>query len=286
MLKQLLAIAAVLIVVTIIVAFTPALAARAVSTTEKVPMIGVISVEMGNGPFVSSESFHIHVGKSAVERTGSAINLSFASKLVSPINDTISFNDSIHLSKNRMTETFPVANGTYRLVVPPQQSYQNRIAIEGNSSYSYLTIVESLPTQDIMVNGAYANGSQQLQTSDMYNLTMDYGNISFTLHSPGLLYVNGALFQVSLSINTAGTGGKSLLSFSFPIKDGNFSLVFDQVLSSGQQINNDVMSYYQISPSFQSPWLQDFYSNSISLLIGGVIFIVLLLGLFIYYRKK
>ncbi|MCL4447673.1 MAG: hypothetical protein M1163_04710 [Candidatus Thermoplasmatota archaeon] len=284
--KQLLAIAAVLIVVTIIVAFTPALAARAVSTTEKVPMIGVISVEMGNGPFVSSESFHIHVGKSAVERTGSAINLSFASKLVSPINDTISFNDSIHLSKNRMTETFPVANGTYRLVVPPQQSYQNRIAIEGNSSYSYLTIVESLPTQDIMVNGAYANGSQQLQTSDMYNLTMDYGNISFTLHSPGLLYVNGALFQVSLSINTAGTGGKSLLSFSFPIKDGNFSLVFDQVLSSGQQINNDVMSYYQISPSFQSPWLQDFYSNSISLLIGGVIFIVLLLGLFIYYRKK
>ncbi|MGC8562873.1 MAG: hypothetical protein ACP5UZ_05310 [Thermoplasmata archaeon] len=284
--KQLLTAITVLIVIATIIAFTPAIAQGAATTVEKVPMITVEDVQMGNSPFGSVEQFQIHFGKSVVKRTGSSLDLSFANNLVSPINDTLSFNDSIHLSKNQITENFTGKNGTFKLVTPPQQSYLNSMTISGNSSYSWLTIVEMVPASSITMNGLYANGTHRINSSGIYNLTIDYSGYPFVLHSPGLVYVGGYLTNVSLLVNNSINEGRAFISFSFPITDGSFSVVFNQVLTSSQQINNDVMSYYQINSGFQSPLLQNLVSNSISIAVGGAIFLIIIIGLFAYYKKK
>lgn len=285
MLKLLVALGVVLVAIATITAFAPAAAVSAGSSPEKVPIIGIASVSLGNVPFGSTETFHIHPGKSSVQRTSDVLNLYFDSSVVSPINDTMSLNDSIHLSKNPLKVNFPVQNGTYNLSNPPQQSYINSISIEGNSSYSYLTIVESIPTQEIYLNGTSIAGAQHVQNSSFYNLTAHFDNLSFVLYSPGAVTVGKILSPVSLYIDAAGAGRNSLLSFSFPLNGGHFSFVFNQVLSSGQPINNYVLSYYQIN-GFKSPLMQNLASNSVSIAIGGSIFAVLILGIFVYYKRK
>jgi hypothetical protein len=274
-----------MVAVAAVVVIAPANAVTTGQAAEKVPIIGVMSVELGNSAFSSTESFHIHPGTPTVQRTSHVLNLSFSGKIVSPINDSLIFNDSIHLTTNSLTVDYPVHNGTYRLSIPSQRAYLNSISIQGNTSYAYLTIEEDIPTQEIFLNGLQASSTQLVQNNDIYNLTLLYGNSSFVLHSPGLLNVGGVLSQVSLSINSAVKGGSSYLSFSFPIKDGSFSFVFNQVLSSGQPIANDVMSYFQIS-GFSSPLVQHLTSNSVSVGIGAAIFLVVVVGLFVYYRKK
>ncbi|MEM0134643.1 MAG: hypothetical protein QXU18_05365, partial [Thermoplasmatales archaeon] len=263
--KKLSAVVTLLIVIVTIIAFIPALAQGTGPTVEKVPMITVDYVQMGNGPFKSMEQFQIHSNRSVVKSTSNSIDLSFQNSLVSPINDTLSLNQSIHLSKNQITEDFPVGNGTYKLIIPPQQSYLNSISIDGNSSYKYITIVESIPTGDVIVNGTFVNSTRQIENLSIYNLTMDYGGSSFVLHSPGMVYVGGILTKVVQSINVPAGGGITYISFSFPVSDGSFKVIFNQVLSSSQQINNDVLSYYQINSGFQSPFLQNLLSNSVSI---------------------
>jgi hypothetical protein len=285
-LKQLLALSAIVIAIVAVVAFAPAMAVSAGNPAEKVPIIGVLSVDLGNSPFSSMETFQIHPGQETVHRTSNFLNISFANNAVSPINDSLSFNDSIHLSKNPLVVDFPVQNGTYKLSTPPQQSYLNSIFVKGSSSFTYVTIVESLPTQDIYANGIQINGKQMLNNSDFYNLTIAYGNSSFDVHSPGLIYVGNVLTQVSLSINTAAAGASSILRFTFPLKDGPFTFSYNQVLSAGYPINSVVPNQLQVPPGFVSPLIQNLLSNSISLAIGGAIFIGLILGMFVYYRRK
>jgi hypothetical protein len=146
-------------------------------------------------------------------------------------------------------------------------------------------MVEMVPANEIQINGVSIDGIQQVQSSSIYNLTIDYGNASFVLHSPGLIYIGNALTNISLSINSNMRNGNSLLSFSFPIKNGNYTFTFNQILSSGQSVNDYVMSYYQVS-GFSSLLMQNLFSNSISLATGGAIFVILMLALFIYYKKK
>ncbi len=274
-----------IVAIATIVAFAPASAVPVGNAAEKVPMIGLASVELGNSPFSSMETFQIHPGTPAIQRTSHVLNLSFSGNVVSPINDSLSFDDSIHLTTNPLSVDYPVHNGTYRLSIPSQRAYLNSISIQGNTSYTYLTIKESIPTQGISLGGQPVNSTRLVQNSDIYNLTIEYGNSSFVLHSPGLVSVGGALAQVSLSISSAMKGGISYLKFTFPIKDGSFSFVLNQVLSSAQPINNDVINYLQV-PGFSSPLLQHLFSNTVSVGIGIAIFLVLVLGLFIYYRKK
>ena len=284
--KHLLATLSLLIVIAAIIVFTPTVAHGAGMPVEKVPMISVEYVQMGNSQFGLTEQFQIHQGKSVVERTASSLNISFANNLVSPINDTLSFNDSIHLSKNQMTGYFPSANGTIRLIAPPQQSYLDSMTISGNSSYSWLTIVEVVPVGSVMLHGSTVNGTEETHMSGIYNVTMDYAGSSYVLHSPGLVYVGSMLRNVSLFINNTAGDGRTLLSFSFPITDGSFNVVFNQILTSSQQIDGDVMSYFQVSPGFQSPLMQNIQSDSISIGVGVAIFLMIILGLFIYYRRK
>lgn len=284
--KHLLATVSLLIVIATVIAFTPAVAQGAGAPVEKVPMISVEYVQMGNTQFGSVEQFQIHQGKSVVERTASSLNISYANNLVSPINDTLSFNDSIHLSKNEMTGYFPSLNGTLKVTAPPQQSYLDSMTISGNSSYSWLTIVEIVPVGSVMFHGSSINGTQKMHTSGIYNMTMDYAGSSYVLHSPGLVYVGNMLTNVSLLINNSAGEGRTLLSFSFLITDGSFNVVFNQILTSSQQIDNDVMSYFQVTPGFQSPLMQNIQSDSISIAVGGAIFLIIILGLFVYYRRK
>ena len=285
MLRQHLVLVALLVTIATVLAFAPAQAVDGNSSVEKVPMVNLISVELGNHPFDAMETFQIHPGKSAVVRTVDVLNLSYETNLISPINDTLSVNDSIHISKNKIDQDFLSENGTFEVSAPPKQSYLNSISVSGNTSYSYVTMIEMVPADGIQFNGFSIGGVQKIQSSSMYNLTIDYGNASFVLHSPGLIYVGNALTNISLSINSVMKNGNSLLSFSFPIKDGNYSFTFDQILSSGQSVNDYVMSYYQIS-GFSSLLMQNLFSNSISLATGGAIFVVLMLALFVYYKKK
>ncbi|MCL5408208.1 MAG: hypothetical protein M1518_02450 [Candidatus Thermoplasmatota archaeon] len=285
MLRQHLVLVALLVTVATVLAFAPAQAVNGNSSAEKVPMVNLISVELGNHPFDAMETFQIHPGKSEVVRTVDVLNLSYETDLISPINDTLSVNDSIHISKNQIDQDFLSENGTFEVSAPPKQSYLNSISVSGNTSYSYVTMVEMVPANEIQINGVSIDGIQQVQSSSIYNLTIDYGNASFVLHSPGLIYIGNALTNISLSINSNMRNGNSLLSFSFPIKNGNYTFTFNQILSSGQSVNDYVMSYYQVS-GFSSLLMQNLFSNSISLATGGAIFVILMLALFIYYKKK
>ena len=73
--KHLLATLSLLIVIAAIIVFTPTVAHGAGMPVEKVPMISVEYVQMGNSQFGSTEQFQIHQGKSVVERTASSLNI-------------------------------------------------------------------------------------------------------------------------------------------------------------------------------------------------------------------
>jgi hypothetical protein len=284
-LKHLIVIAIVSVAIAAFVVTAPANAAPSGHSPEKVPIIGLVSIGFGDRAFSEVESFHIHPGSPIVQRTSHILNLSYTGRMVSPINDSIEFNDSIDLTTNPLSEVFLVGNGTYELSVPPGRAYLNSIAITGSTSYTYATIVEDVPTQDILLNRLPVNSTVSNENHGMYNLTLEYGNSSFVLYSPALLRIGGALSQVSLKVEGEAKGGNSYLSFSFPVNEGSFSVAFEQVLSSEQPISSDVMSYFQIS-GFSSPLEQHLISNSISLGIGASLFVVVVLGLFLYYRKK
>ena len=276
---------AVLIAVVTIMILASALGAASYSSSEKVPMIALESISLGNNPFGTMETFHISKGDSYVHRTSSLLNLSFVTNLVSPINDSLSLNDSIHLSKNPISVNFPLKNGTYSLSVPSMKSYLNNVKVEGNTSFAYITINEAVPTSDILLNGTFINGTQLIQNASIYNLTLDYGNSSFYLQSPGFVNVGNSVFQVFLSVDTHWGANSTLLRFSFPIIDGAFSFTYNQVVSSGQPIINDVLGQLQVG-GFSSYLTQNLRSNAISLGIGGAIFAVIMVGMFAYYKRK
>ncbi len=276
-----------ILVAATIIAFSPAIAATNNATYGVVPTISLESVDMGNHAFASMESYHIGTGKSLIHRTSSVLNVSSLSNMVSPISDTLSLNDSVHLTTHSISENFPLPNGTYRFRSPPEQSYLNSIAVQGNSSFGYITLVEKImPAMVVGVGGSPISGTLLLQNSSVYNVTIGSGNSSYVLHSPGLVYVGKSLVQVELSVTSNG-GISSFLSFSFPVSDGNFSFKFDQVMSSGtgQQITENYLSAYKL-PGFSSPFIQNLVSNTSSLAAGGAIFVILMLGVYVYYRKK
>ncbi len=284
--KKVILTALALCAVALLVFVAPASAIGGNSSAQKVPMLSLVSIGLGESLFSKTESFSIHLDKGNIKRTGSIISLYFSSKFVSPINDTLSVNDSIQISRDKIAESFPLGNGTYSLNVPPQHSYLDRVMISGNVSYSYVTLVERVPASYMQVAGLLMNGYRHVAHSPLYNITLDYSNASFILHSPGFVIVNGRLSQVSLAIDSGNHGGGAIMEFSFPVLDGGFSVVFDQVLSSQQQINNYVMSYFQISPGFQSVWLQNLAANSVSIAAGIGLFLALFAALYLYYRRK
>ncbi len=276
-----------LLVIATIIAFSPAVAASNNATPGVVPTITLENVEMGNHAFASMENYHMGAGKTSIHRTSSVLNVSSLSNMVSPINDTLSLNESVHLSTHSISESFPLLNGTYLFTSPPEESYLNSVAVEGSSSFGYITLVEKItPAMVVGVGGTPISGTLLLQNSSVYNLTIGSGNSSYVLHSPGLVYVGKSLVQVRLSVTSSG-GMSSFLSFSFPVSDGKFSFEFDQVMSSGtgQPITDNYLSAYKL-PGFSSPFVQNLVSNTSSLAVGGAIFVILMLGVYVYYRKK
>lgn len=249
----------------------------------KIPLIDLSSVNFGNSLFGSMESFHIHLEHPIIHRNSASITLSFSGKFVSPIADSLFTNQSIHISKNAMTVPFDVPEGTVNVSIPPQRSYLNVISLVGNSSFHFVTLVERVQSDVISVNEVPIHNGQTFNGGNIYNLSIQYNGSSFDLRSPGYVTVGTALSVVSLTVKNLGS--LSLLAFSFPLKDGVFHTQFNQVLSSQQNVNSYVMSYYQMS-GFSNPIIANLVSDSVALILGGSIFVILIVGLFMYYRKK
>jgi hypothetical protein len=282
-LRQVVAIVLVLFLVATVISFYPAEGMQVNNGTFKVPLVSFISVGFGNEKFQPIEIFHVHHENSKEHRDQKSINLSFSDDFSSSLKDSVLLNYSIHISKAPMVSHFPLQNGTVSITIPSERSYLGTLNLSGSTSFPYAVLVEEVPSVALEIYSTDTSALQKDFPSAIMNFTVQYGNSSFTLYSPRYVEVGNYLSPVSLRINNGS--GYSLLSFSFPIKDGNFSFTFNQVMSSKENVNNYVMSYYQLQ-NFSNPFMTNFLANALSLTIGGAIFVFLIAILFIYYKRK
>jgi len=283
LLRQLVAIVFVLLLVATVITFYPAQGMQAKNETFKVPLINFISVGFGNENFQPIETFHVYHENSKEHRDEKSIDLSFSDDYSSPLRDSISLNYSIHISKIPMVSHFPLQNGTISITIPPERSYTGTLNVSGRTSFPYATLVEEVPSDSLSVNSYETSGPLSYFSTGIVNFTVLYSNSYFNLYSPGYLQIGSHLSPVAF--NVENRSGFSLLSFSFPLTDGNFSFTFSQVLSSKENVNNYVMSYYQLQ-NFSNQFPSLLFTNILSLAVGGAIFVFILTALFIYYRKK
>lgn len=250
----------------------------------KVPSVNITTIGFGNEQFELTENFSNYNGNVEKNQESSEITISQVHQDVSLIGDQISSNYSVTISTKSIELLIHTPNGALQVSSPPGHSYLASLSLTGNSSFPYVTVVEEIPSSTIGTGGTLnANGEGQLALSSVYNLTVEYNNSKFNLIAPGFVSIGGQPTQVSLSISSED--GVSIVSISFPVTDGNFSFAYYQVLSSGSDINPTLESYYNLT-GFNNKFVSDLISNAYSLLIGVAIFLVILAGLFLYYRRK
>lgn len=248
-----------------------------------VPLILLGSVGFGNEEFKMTEHFNPPMKNLEKQRTSENISISSKSILVSPIHDSLTIDYSISIFRHGLNEILPGPSGGIHISIPPNNSYNSRISVSGRTSFEYITIKEEIPSNGMRIGQTGINGYEGLNGSAVYNLTLQYHNNSFNLYLPGYVLVYGSLVQMSILVKMIGGGYD--IEYSFPVNDGNFSFTLNQVLSSSVDVSDYIMQEYQIS-GFQTTIVRDFVSNLISISIGGLIFALLLVGLFLYYKKK
>jgi hypothetical protein len=250
----------------------------------QVPIIHISTLGFGDKKFVLEEHFKFSPEKLYKHRGYDYITVSYHNQFKSPLNDSIKMNFSVTISRHSSTVVFPAPSGELSIQGQAGSSYYAQMSVSGRTSFKYVTVAENIYSNHIGMGHANGDSSiRVLNETSLYNITLIDQNNSFNVYLPGYVSVNGNLSQAYVALSQGI--GEYFVLYSFPVSDGNFSFTFNQLVSSSINLNDYLMQEYDVS-GFENALADNLVSNAISLIMGGLIFAALFLGLFLYYKKK
>ncbi|MEM0140713.1 MAG: hypothetical protein QXN66_01565 [Thermoplasmatales archaeon] len=236
------------------------------------PVISIDQIMLGPNQFNGSETFVTDFNALSIIKTDESIILRSNLNLSTVIGDRISASLSLIMpSRNYAVQTGPVGQTetfeSGRLLI-------SSLNVSGQASFDYVSVAELIPAHLVTP----FNGS-----SRFYNVSIVYGNSTFSLLVPREVMVNNTLENTYINIVGYENNSMLIVSFALP-SSGDFSFSLEQYLSSAFQIRRNVLNYYELQVSetkgIQTPNYLD------SAIIGVALFLVIMAFLYIYYRRK
>ncbi len=242
----------------------------------------IFRIELGNSSFSSLEFFGVGHNHFKIQKESNIIKGSCLYNFRSPIGDHISLNYSVVIHKSEFTVNFPQPGGILQKNFRGSTTVENSLNFDGSSDFRYVTFVYVLNgIRNAKINGIDVSGVDSLTGYPFYNLSLDN---NYTFYLPGFANVNGNLsptFVEAYFINN-----NLVLGFSYNINNLNFESSINVIISSSNE--NYASNYLEVISS-QGGYLsgysyimQDYYS----LIIGAIIFTLLLLLIYVIYKKK
>ncbi|MEM3810001.1 MAG: hypothetical protein QXV40_01485 [Thermoplasmatales archaeon] len=234
------------------------------------PAISVDEIAFGATQFSSSEVFVTHFNELSIIESNGSTEISSWSNQSTVIGDYVNAYLSFIIPSHNLI--IPAGQGGNNIVFYSERLLILHLNISGHTSFRHLSLVEFIPAHLEIYN----------TTSKFYNFSLSYDNTTVSLLIPREIETKGYAFMIET--NATEEGGNSTISVSLTLPSDNFSLSFNQYLYYAFPIRQDVLKYY--SPLAQgtneaTPYL---YLNSA--LIGCALFSVVIVFLYIYYRKK
>ncbi|MEM0127735.1 MAG: hypothetical protein QXO03_01430, partial [Thermoplasmatales archaeon] len=234
------------------------------------PAINVEEIAFGTTQFSSSEVFVTHFNELSITRSNGSTEISSWSNQSTIIGDYLNADLSFVLPSHNLV--LPTGQEGNNVVFDSERLLISSLNISGHTSFRHLSLVELIPAY-LEINNS---------NSKFYNFSFAYDNSTISLLIPREIESKG--FTIMTAANGTDEGGNSRISLSLTLPSGNFSVSLDQYLYSAFPIRQDALRYYYLQAQGTSGATPYEYLNSA--LIGCALFFVVVVFLYIYYRKR